>query len=395
MVPAIVVGGSLNALGVVRSLTSGGVPTILLETTDRCPGRWSRHCRFVRVKSLDGRALIDELKALSALSGQVGERPVLILTDDRAVEAVSTLREELEPSYRIELPPKAIVPILADKTRFQRFAEEQGLPVPRSVVVRHRGELHLLRSLTLPVVIKPANKALVLDSEFERVVRADTVEQALDVASRLVDRAQGLIAQEWIVGPDTEIFFSFFVCNATSGVTALFHGRKVVCVPPRVGSTALCTEAPDTTGERERLTRHYVDAAGYVGIGGLEFKRDQRTGEYTIVEPTVGRTDWQEEIATLCGVNIPLIAYRTALGHPVVSGRSESLPIAWRSSRAHHPPAGQLAPGTRLVDGYFRLTDPLPGLYHYGFERFAVRLWNLVTQHERWIERAARLGGWR
>src|ERR1700722_7970362 len=78
MVPAIVVGGSLNALGVVRSLTSGGVPTILLETTDRCPGRWSRHCRFVRVKSLDGRALIDELKALSALSGQSGQRPVLI-----------------------------------------------------------------------------------------------------------------------------------------------------------------------------------------------------------------------------------------------------------------------------------------------------------------------------
>ena len=51
-----------------------------------------------------------------------------------------------------------------------------------------------------------------------------------------------------------------------------------------------------------------------MGVGSLEFKRDRKTVKFMIVEPTVGRTDAQEEIATLCGVNIPLIAYSTALG---------------------------------------------------------------------------------
>jgi predicted ATP-grasp superfamily ATP-dependent carboligase len=285
------------------------------------------------------------------------------------------------------------VPVLADKTAFQRFAEKEGLPVPRSVILRDRGEVSLLDGLTPPLVIKPANKALLLNSGIERAVRADTLEQAREVAERLVERAQGLIAQEWIDGPDTEIYFTFFVCDAQSRVTAYFQGRKVVCEPPRVGNTALCIEAHDPTGELERLTRRYLTLAGYAGIGGLEFKREQRSGRFIIVEPTVGRTDWQEEIATLCGVNIPLAAYWTALGQPIEPVARSAAPVAWRSSRAHRPPPGELPDGTRLIDGYFRPTDPGPGLYYYGFERFAVRLWHLASQPGRWIERAIRLGG--
>jgi hypothetical protein len=35
-----------------------------------------------------------------------------------------------------------------------------------------------------------------------------------------------------------------------------------------------------------------------------------------------------------------------------------------------------LAPGMRRVDGYFRWTDPLPGLYHYAYEGGLLRLWD-------------------
>jgi hypothetical protein len=92
-------------------------------------------------------------------------------------------------------------------------------------------------------------------------------------------------------------------------------------------------------------------------------------------------------------VNLPMAAYRTALGQPVEPAARAQSPVAWRSSRSFEAPPGELAPGTRLVDGYYRPSDPLPGLYYYGFERVAVRLWNLVSQPGRWYERATRLGG--
>jgi predicted ATP-grasp superfamily ATP-dependent carboligase len=87
------------------------------------------------------------------------------------------------------------------------------------------------------------------------------------------------------------------------------------------------------------LTRHFIEQVRYEGIGGLEFKRDRRAGRIVIVEPTVGRTDWQSEIATLCGINIPLTVYwRTAhrsLRRSINVDRLASRPGSPRMERWH------------------------------------------------------------
>ena len=49
----------------------------------------------------------------------------------------------------------------------------------------------------------------------------------------------------------------------------------------------------------------------------MEYKRDRRDEKFYMVEPTVGRTDYQEEIATLNGVNIPAAAYLREIGDTV------------------------------------------------------------------------------
>jgi predicted ATP-grasp superfamily ATP-dependent carboligase len=386
-VPVVVVGGSLNALGVVRSLSHGGMPIAVVGTSRRCAAAWSRHCRFIKVPTLERRPLVDQLKSIS---GTIGQRPVLLLTDDRTVETVSRFRDELTPWFRFDIPSADMVTSLADKVLFHKLAEREGLPVPRSVVLESSADLDRLGTLTMPVVIKSANKSLVLNGQVAGTKRADTPEQARAIAEEMLVRAGNLIVQEWIVGPDTEIFFSLFVCASDSKVVACLSGRKVVCVPPDVGSTALCVAAQDQTAdELRRLTEHFISLVRYQGIGSMEYKRDKRTGQFVIVEPTVGRTDWQEEIATLCGVNIPLIAYHTSLGQIPQTTPDKLRHFAWRSSRAHRSPPGELMPGTRIVDGYFRFTDPLPALYFYGFERLIARIGTkvrrLVMQSCRWL----------
>jgi D-aspartate ligase len=54
----------------------------------------------------------------------------------------------------------------------------------------------------------------------------------------------------------------------------------------------------------------------------MEFKRDTRTGRFFMVEPTVGRTDYQEEVATLNGANISYAAYCGELGRSASPARS-------------------------------------------------------------------------
>ena len=366
MVPVVVVNSSLNALGVIRSLAPGRMPVYMITTTRWCPAAWSRFCRVVKFSSLSGRGLVDGLKRLAK---RIGQRPVLILTGDAEVDAVSTFREELEPLFRISLPSKDMVTLLADKTLFQKYAEREGFPVPRSMVITRSSEIQVIESLTPPLVIKPGDKTLVLSGQVDRAVRVNTLERAESEARRMLARADRLVVQEWVDGADSDIYFTLFACDATGKVVAMFSGRKLVCDPPAVGNTAVCVAAPTVAAELGDLSRQFIARVGYKGIGSLEFKFNRRANKFIIIEPTVGRTDWQEEIATLCGANIPLMAYWAEVGQLMEEAPRERDDIAWRSSIEHRVPPGLLPPGSRTRDGYFRLADPLPGIYYYGVEK--------------------------
>jgi D-aspartate ligase len=384
MVPVVVLSAGLNSLGVVRSLKSAGMPIYLVSTTRWCAAAWSRQCRHVRFSSLRGRQLIEELKSLAA---RLNSRPVLILNGDREVATVSAHRSEIEPLYRISLPRADMVTTLTDKTRFQTFAEREGFPVPRAVTVTNRADLGRLRELALPVVIKPADKTRVLHGYIDRAVRAETPEQAREICERMLGHCAVLV-QEWIDGEDSDIYFCLFVCGADSRPVGVFCGRKLVCEPPRVGSTALCVEATEVASELVALTAQFTARTHYKGLGSIEVKRDRKNGRFIIVEPTVGRTDWQEEIATLCGTNIPVMAYWSELGQPVPAAREPAArrwpSVAWRSSIGFRPSPGSLLAGARVVDGYFRMGDPLPGIYHYLIEELARRA---LRRANRWLRR--------
>lgn len=384
--PAVVVGGTLNSLGVVRSLARAAVPTFVLGISRACPAAWSRHARFVCIRNLEGKPLID---ALVALGTRLKRRPVLILTADQSVETVSACLEEIQAVYRICLPAHDTVRALSDKALFQKFSEREGFPVPRGVVLTREDELDDLASLTPPLILKPASKSLVLKGIVERAVRAGTLQEARTAAGRMLKRANPVLAQEWINGADSDIFFTLFSCGADGRVLSLFVGRKLVSSPPAIGSTAICTAATESREELVALTERFLERTHYRGLGSLEFKRESSSGRFQIVEPTVGRTDWQEEIATLCGQNIPLLTYRAAVGEPdAYDYRMTACParsIAWRASMGHRRPRGQSRLRAAEVDGYWRWSDPVPALYYYGYERFVRRIWRRGLQKLRGV----------
>lgn len=388
MIPVVVLGGNLGALGVVRSLAGRGMPIFVVDKERGGVAAWSRFSRFISLESLSG---TDPVQGLINASMRIGGRPVLIMTTDSDVNMVSAFRSELEPYFRFTLPAAEMVHKLYDKAQFQTLAVREGLSIPRGAILSNPSDLDLISELNLPLVIKPADKApLVSNLENDRPVRVDTQAEAYRVTLRMMERAGRIAIQEWIEGEDSDIYFSLFVCDADGKVVTMFSGRKLVCDPPEVGITAICTAAPEIHEELSLLSRQFIERVGYKGIGGLEFKRDRRSGKLVITEPTVGRIDWQEEIATLCGINIPLAAYCAETGVPYnestrqksgvqKSGIQKSgiqkfgiqkFGIMWRSSVVHRLPSGIAPSGASLRDGYFRLNDPLPGLYYYAIHLF-------------------------
>lgn len=356
--PAVVVGANLNGLGLARSLRRGGMPVFVLDTSRWFPAMWARGCRPVLIQTYD-RTLIDDLLRLR---DRFDQEPLLFLANEPAVFAVSEARDRLN-GYHFRLPPDRTVIALSDKIELQRLAEQGGFPMPHAVCLETAADLAKLESIAFPVVVKPADKRSVYAGQTGRIHRMDSLAQAQTLCADLLARGGRFVVQEWIPGGDNQIYFCLFYCGRQGIPISTFTGRKIVSNPPGVGSTGICIAAPEASAHLEPLTRRFIEHVGFVGMGSLEFKWHETRREFLIVEPTVGRTDWQEEVATLCGENIPLAAYRHELGLPTAVTSTRN--VIWREDFRQHWPAGLPRQSAHTYDGYWRITDPAPAIVSY------------------------------
>jgi len=367
--PAVVVGAGVNGLGVARSLARGGVPVWLLDADGRRPEMRTRAATPVTVRSLHGEVLIDELARLGR-SRFSGSRPVLFLTQEESVKAVSQHRDRLSALYRFSLPPGDTVDTLLHKHGFQRIAEQLGSPIPPLVRVRTLADLPAVASLRHPVAIKPGERHADYGRHFKKAYRAESAAESTELIRRILPVMADVVVQEWIEGPDANIHFCLQYIAGDGQLAASFTGRKNRSWPPQVGGTASCIAAPEAHAELSAMTTRFFRAAGVVGMASMEYKRDARSLAFRMVEPTVGRTDYQEEVATLNGVNLPYAAWRAELGLAPPPMIVRERPVAWRvrsedmqSAVAQGQEFAQgYPPGVKVADAWWRWDDPMPYL---------------------------------
>jgi D-aspartate ligase len=361
-IPAVVIGGELNGLGVCRSLAIGGMPVCVVDCKSSNPALWSRYAYPVLTETLHGPGFVGFLRDLGS---RLGEPPFLVVTDELALLTISEHRTELEGVYRFRLPAHDTVLMLHDKAKFHESAGEHGWPVPNGVVVRDSADVPRIASLRPPMILKPADKRRFHEGHAPRLIVAESRPDALSAAERLLGQAGEVLVQETIEGPDDNIYFCLFYRGRDGETLGMFTGQKLASTPPGTGSTAFCTAAVNE--ELERTTKDFLDQVDYFGFGGVEYKQDARNGRFLIIEPTVGRTDWQEEAATLAGVNIPLIAYRHELGLPHLPAGPVDGRLVWQGSWIERIRFGAkpIPPRSVVVDGFWRRDDPLPALVHY------------------------------
>jgi predicted ATP-grasp superfamily ATP-dependent carboligase len=328
----------------------------------------SRFAHKVTVSKVSGPSLVDDLLALA---GAFSEPAVLFLTTDEAALTVSEHRAALAGKYRFRLPSHDCLVSLMHKTSFQQLAERHGFPVPRSVRVEGLADLDGLRGLRFPAIVKPTIKnADYVRGRFPRAYKVASREQAEAVCRRVLSIVPGLMVQEWIDGSDSDLYFCLQYRGADGAAVCSFTGRKLSIWPPDIGVTASCTAAPDARPVLEPLTDAFFRRVSFVGMGGIEFKKDPRSGRFLMIEPTVGRVDAQEEVATLHGANIPAAAYRYEVGLTVPRVEECTASAIWRDSWAHRRSARRRRftltpqPNARIFDAYWRIDDPMPGLFH-------------------------------
>jgi len=364
---AVVAGVDVNGLGVVRSLGRAGVPVVAIDTNLAKPTMATRFGKKLQVPSLSGESFID---ALIDLAKELVQKPVLFLTQEESVAAVSSAREHVSAFYHFSMPEQRVMQMLMDKVLFQTTAEALNCPVPRAVLLSRKNDTAAIDNLRFPCVLKPLTKDPNYGRIFAKAYKVSTAHEVATLWSDIGNVVSEVIVQEWIEGGDSDVYFCLQYRRHDAQAVS-FVGRKTCQWPPLVGGTACCVPAQEAHDELTALTSAFFEAVGFVGLCSMEYKRDPRDGKFYMVEPTVGRTDYQEEIATLNGVNIPVAAYFGELGQSAPQALPVHVPRAWRDPIGMHRAraAGardviaQVAPRAKVCDAYFRLNDPGPYIF--------------------------------
>lgn len=367
-IPVVVTGGSANALGVLRSLTHCDL-TLLCDNKN-APAWHSRWGRKIKIANSRAPTVVDDLLSLAGMQS-AGDKPVLILTEEKTVVEVSRARERLFPHYRLLLCPEPLLSRLQSKEGFQSLAEIAGCPVPRGVVLHSSSDLQAAHQLQYPCVLKPLEQNADYAAQFKKAYKVGSPDEVATLYRSIEPVMPMMIVQEWLEGADSDIYFCLGFWNEYSELVGqAFVGRKLRSWPLHVGGTASCTSAPEAEDELTLLTDAFVKASGFIGQMGMEFKFDAARGGFYMIEPTVGRTDYQHEIATLSGCNVlsMMVAHLAGLAVPVRGLKRE---VIWYDEIADAQALAAGAPGSLFASrpkasAVWRPLDPLPALTSLG-----------------------------
>jgi D-aspartate ligase len=368
--PVVVVGMEAGGLGVARSLGVKRIPVIAVDDT---VNKAAMHTRYATRRLALPIRTDDLVEGLQQIAKDFNTRPLLISTLRIPLLIISQHRDRLAEHFRFTLPPHKLLVELEHKESLLSIAENAGLKVPKTLCLRDKAASYDTQAIRYPVILKPADNDLRYMHRFKKAYILDTPKAVKDIADSIMPYYENLVLQEWISGDDDSIFFCLQYRTADARVVASFVGQKLLSWPPGRGATAACISANDHQHTVEFLTNRLFDHVGLTGFGSAEFKRDDSSGEFYLIEPTAGRTDQQEEIATLNGMNIPYIAYCTELGLPMTKAAPAEKKHIWRNYQSMRMATqllssnGYTAPqiwrkNSIVHDAYFRYDDPIPGL---------------------------------
>jgi predicted ATP-grasp superfamily ATP-dependent carboligase len=300
---------AVRALG-RRGLTVGAVE---LQSDGAVPTFSSRFCACrAEITERTASAQADALEAL------LEERAtdVVIPSHDGTIEMLRAHRDQIERRSKVALAAEPALAVAIDKDATLRVAAELGIPIPRSVTVRHESEVEAaIAEIGLPAVLKPACSWVGSDADAIRLsaCAVDDAERAHTELRRLLEHGGSVLVQEYVSGSREAVSFV-----RSRGTFAGEFAQRALRTFPALGGSSVLRESIALPADVSTDARKLVEALDLDGYAEVEFRRDaNRRAVLMEINP---RLSASVEVAVRAGVDMP--------GLVLAWARDESLPTS-------------------------------------------------------------------
>ncbi|MGD9653340.1 MAG: carboxylate--amine ligase [Candidatus Dadabacteria bacterium] len=319
--PAIVIKlDSITGLDTARILSGYGVPVYGVADDGGHYCAKTNACREVFFTDTSADSLVGTLLDIAA---RFGSKPVVFPCSDESVRVISAQRDALCEFYNFVIPDGDMLLMYMNKESFYRHARESGFPVPDTFFLESGSGLEgLPDEAEFPLIVKPALKSPEWIECFkDKVVKVNTRAELRDVLDRGAKITVGILVQKWITGGDSNLVSSIFYYDRGGAPQVSFISRKLRQWYTENGDACLAEECRND--EVARMARELLSGTGFQGIGSIEFKLDDESGKYYILEANVGRPVTRIGMTETAGVPVIYTMYCDASGLPLPPDREQ------------------------------------------------------------------------
>lgn len=310
----VVVGGDYQGLGIVRSLGRQGIPVCVIDD-EHSIARYSRYTTHtIAVPDLrDERRAVDSILDIGHRLNLRGW--VLYPTREETVAAFARYHALLSPFFRVPTPEWETTQWFWDKRKTYSLANELDIPIPRTWYPLVPAELEHITT-NPPYAVKPAIKEHFFYATKAKAWRANDRTELRQLFQRAAAQVgpDEVMIQELIPGGGNQQFSycAFFKEHRAIGSMVVRRTRQH---PPEFGRASTFVETIELP-ILEELSERFLRAINYYGLVEMEYKFDQRDGQYKLLDVN-GRTWGYHSIGRSAGVDFPHILFSDQVGDPV------------------------------------------------------------------------------
>ncbi|MEZ4515564.1 MAG: ATP-grasp domain-containing protein [Chloroflexota bacterium] len=360
----VVDAGVRHAIDIIRSLGQQGIEVSAVFKSQNLPASHSRYLKESYVFPLD--ANVEDVEPSLAYLEELLKSEHFDVTIAAGLDGFRLLSfglERLSPYTCIPVSSPKLFAVAEDKAATTIFAEEVGVPAPKTYYPKGLDDLEKYRDIPYPVVVKARRGQghFGYASSYEELCDVTYPEICSQVPDQLAEGVYPIL-QEYIKGKG----HGFYALMNHGQLRAFFMHERIHEVPPTGGPSAMAKSYYDE--ELVEVGSKMLRELKWHGVAMVEFKKDEKDGRYKLIE--INPKFWGSlGLSIAAGVNFPRLLVEMAANGDVAPVEPPQKPITyqWLSmdmaySVAVHKPLLWLSYVLKGVPNDFRLNDPLPNL---------------------------------